>query len=250
MLNPPSISPRAVRPYPPAGLADAAVFGGIQLLERLQAGDRTHRPCRSRGRPARADEESPVEWSEEDVVFLHWRLLQESRPAGRPRDAAGREVRHPALGLHRAREGPQAVLVRESCLRVVGCSPLSPIAYCGLVDAEDVRDFIRHGLKAWLAADADALSLLGARGRRTNTRNGSRRGWPATRSGSTKQVRRIAVARRPVRLIHPHDTPYVAFFANALRPAPIQGVVMTAFKDVLCLAGDLPRLRHRRTPGL
>ena len=37
-----------------------------------------------------------------------------------------------------------------SCLRVVGCSPLSPIAYCGRVDAEEVRDRIRHGLKAWL----------------------------------------------------------------------------------------------------
>ena len=39
-----------------------------------------------------------------------------------------------------------------SCLRVVGCSPLSPIAYCGLVDAEEVRDRIRHSVKAWLAA--------------------------------------------------------------------------------------------------
>ena len=39
-----------------------------------------------------------------------------------------------------------------SCLRVVGCSPLSPIAYCGLVDAEEVRDRIRNGLKAWLNA--------------------------------------------------------------------------------------------------
>ena len=39
-----------------------------------------------------------------------------------------------------------------SCLRVVGCSPLSPIAYCGRIDVEEVRDRIRHGLKAWLEA--------------------------------------------------------------------------------------------------
>ena len=39
-----------------------------------------------------------------------------------------------------------------SCLRVVGCSPLSPIAYCGRVDAEEVRDRIRHNLKAWFNA--------------------------------------------------------------------------------------------------
>ena len=39
-----------------------------------------------------------------------------------------------------------------SCLRGVGCSRLSPIAYCGRIDAEEVRDRIRHGLKAWLEA--------------------------------------------------------------------------------------------------
>ena len=39
-----------------------------------------------------------------------------------------------------------------SCLRVVGCSPLSPIAYCGLVDAQEVRDRIQNNLKAWLSA--------------------------------------------------------------------------------------------------
>jgi len=36
-----------------------------------------------------------------------------------------------------------------SCLRVVGCSPLSPFAFCGLVDAHEIRDHIRHSVKAW-----------------------------------------------------------------------------------------------------
>jgi hypothetical protein len=39
-----------------------------------------------------------------------------------------------------------------SCLRGVGCSPLSPIAYCGLVDIEEVRERIRCGLRHWLPA--------------------------------------------------------------------------------------------------
>jgi hypothetical protein len=39
-----------------------------------------------------------------------------------------------------------------NCLRVVGCSPLSPIAYCGHVDAEEIRSRIRHGVKRWLEA--------------------------------------------------------------------------------------------------
>ena len=37
-----------------------------------------------------------------------------------------------------------------SCLRVVGCSPLSPLPYCGLVDVEEVRDFIRLAIPQWL----------------------------------------------------------------------------------------------------
>jgi hypothetical protein len=37
-----------------------------------------------------------------------------------------------------------------SCLRVVGCSPLSPLPYCGLVDVEEVRDCIRCATNSWL----------------------------------------------------------------------------------------------------
>ena len=49
------------------------------------------------------------------------------------------------------REKDQQPFSFVNCLRVVGCSPLSPIAYCGLVDAQDIRDHIRNKLKAWLS---------------------------------------------------------------------------------------------------
>ena len=39
-----------------------------------------------------------------------------------------------------------------NCLRVVGCSPLSPIAYCGLTDAEEIRDHVRSRVRSWLHA--------------------------------------------------------------------------------------------------
>jgi hypothetical protein len=39
-----------------------------------------------------------------------------------------------------------------SCLRVVGFSQLSTIDYCGLVDAQEVRDRIQNNVKAWLSA--------------------------------------------------------------------------------------------------
>ena len=96
-------------------------------------------------------EDAPVEWSEDDIVFLHWRLLQEVRHLADP--ATPLEEKLDTLRwVFTEREKDGAPFSFVSCLRVVGCSPLSPIAYCGLVDAEAVREHIRNGLKAWLTA--------------------------------------------------------------------------------------------------
>jgi len=96
------------------------------------------------------DDPSPVDWSEEDIVFLHWRLLQEISHLADP--ATPLEEKFDTLRwvfTEREKEGRPFSFV--SCLRVVGCSPLSPIAYCGLVDAEELRDLIRNSVKAWLS---------------------------------------------------------------------------------------------------
>ena len=97
------------------------------------------------------DEDALIEWSEDDIVFLHWRLLQEVRHLADP--ATPLEEKLDTLRwVFTEREKDAAPFSFVSCLRVVGCSPLSPIAYCGLVDAEEVRDRIRNGLKTWLNA--------------------------------------------------------------------------------------------------
>jgi hypothetical protein len=97
------------------------------------------------------DDESPVEWTEEDIVFLHWRLLQEVSDLSDPETPL--ETKLDTLRwVFTDRSKDRQPFSFVSCLRVVGCSPLSPIAYCGLVDAEEVRDRIRHSVKAWLAA--------------------------------------------------------------------------------------------------
>jgi hypothetical protein len=102
--------------------------------------------------PAAAlDDDEPVEWSEEDVVHLHWRLLQEVNRLADP--ATPLEEKFDTLRwvfTERTKDGLPFSFA--SCLRVVGCSPLSPIAYCGLVDIEEVRDRIRVGLRHWLPA--------------------------------------------------------------------------------------------------
>ena len=132
-------------------------------LRRASAGHRSH-PLRgaSSSRPAALPEgvvdaalptgaEALVEWSEEDIVFLHWRLLREVRRLADP--ATPLEEKLDTLRwvfTEPDKDGLPFSFV--NCLRVVGCSPLSPIAYCGLVDAEEVRERIRNRLKIWLNA--------------------------------------------------------------------------------------------------
>ena len=92
-----------------------------------------------------------IDWSEEDIVFLHWRLLQEINQLSDPTTPL--EDKFDTLRwvfTEREKDGLPFSFV--NCLRVVGCSPLSPIPYCGLVDAEEVRERIRHGLRPWLHA--------------------------------------------------------------------------------------------------
>ncbi|MCW5663678.1 MAG: hypothetical protein KIT35_07580 [Piscinibacter sp.] len=99
---------------------------------------------------AQAGAES-IDWTEQDVVFLHWRLLQEVEALSDPETPL--EAKLDTLRwVFTEREKDSRPFSFVNCLRVVGCSPLSPIAYCGLVDAEEIRSRIRHGVKQWLEA--------------------------------------------------------------------------------------------------
>lgn len=103
------------------------------------------------GGPDNTGEEWTEEWSEDDIVLLHWRLLQEIRHLADP--ATPLEEKLDTLRwvfTEREKDGLPFSFV--NCLRVVGCSPLSPIPYCGQLDAEEIRERIRHGLKPWLHA--------------------------------------------------------------------------------------------------
>lgn len=92
-----------------------------------------------------------MEWSEEDLVFLHWRLLQEVNSLADPQTPL--EEKFSTLRwIFTEREKDAKPFSFVSCLRVVGCSPLSPIAFCGLVDAEEIRDRIETCVPAWLRA--------------------------------------------------------------------------------------------------
>lgn len=87
------------------------------------------------------DEDDAPQWTEEEIVFLHWRLLREVR-----------NLADPDTPLHEKLETLRWVFTEPhkddrpfsfaNCLRVVGCSPLSPIPYCGAVDQDEIRERI------------------------------------------------------------------------------------------------------------
>ncbi|MCU7370016.1 hypothetical protein PEC18_03810 [Paucibacter sp. O1-1] len=147
-----SISPE-IRFYPPNDTAsgdhtERPVFQA--LLERLQAGDAHIVPVTTAAAMLDAsDDERCVEWSEEDVVLLHWRLLKEIGRLADP-ETPLEEKFDTLRWVFTEREKDRRPFSFVSCLRVVGCSPLSPLPYCGLVDAEEVRDSIRCAVRSWM----------------------------------------------------------------------------------------------------
>ncbi len=97
------------------------------------------------------DDESHVEWDEEDIVFLHWRLLKDVRDLSDPETPL--EAKFDTLRwIFTEREKDSQPFSFVNCLKVVGCSPLSPVPYVGLVDAEEMRDAIRVQVRTWINA--------------------------------------------------------------------------------------------------
>ena len=118
------------------------------LLDRLQT-DASLPPAAAALASLDADQGSPIEWSEEDVVLLHWRLLKEIGRLADP-ETPLEEKFDTLRWVFTEHDKDLRPFSFVSCLRVVGCSPLSPLPYCGLVDVEEVRDFIRLAIPQWL----------------------------------------------------------------------------------------------------
>lgn len=100
------------------------------------------------------DDAQACEWTEDDVVQLHWRLLLELRDLADPETPL--EVKLDTLRwVFTDPEKDEVPFSFANCLRVVGCSPLSPTAYFGAVDIDDVRCWILGQLKVWLGETLD-----------------------------------------------------------------------------------------------
>jgi hypothetical protein len=90
----------------------------------------------------------PMDWTEDDCVQLHWVLLAEINRLADP-DTPLDVVFDTLRWIFTERWKDALPFSFVNCLRVVGCSPLSPIAFCGQLDAQAIRDYIRNRMSFW-----------------------------------------------------------------------------------------------------
>lgn len=102
------------------------------------------------------------DWSEEEVVLLHWRLLQKLGGLGDPQTPLDEKL-DILRWVFADPIGQRKPFSFASCVNVIAASPLSPLPFMGGVDAETIRDWIRHHVRAWLGATIDRYPSWAAR---------------------------------------------------------------------------------------
>jgi hypothetical protein len=122
MLNQ-SVSPKVSHPTP-VGHVFPPIFSSWAATSR-------HRPAAIHDRAALEqmldDTEAPVEWSEEDIVFLHWRLLEEVSHLADPATPLEEKFDTLRWVFSERRKGRPAVLLRQLPAR---CRLQPPVAHC------------------------------------------------------------------------------------------------------------------------
>lgn len=97
------------------------------------------------------DADDAPEWTEEEVVHLHWRLLLELRRLPDPETPLEEKLDTLAWALTDPNLDGRPFSF-ASCLRVVGTSPMSPTPYFGLIQVDDIRDWLRTNARKWIHA--------------------------------------------------------------------------------------------------
>lgn len=98
--------------------------------------------------PLIAIEDAP-EWSEAAVVQLHWVLLQELRKLTDPETPLEEKIETLDWALT-SPSNDHLPFSFASCVRVVGTSPMSPTAYFGRVDVDELRQWLLVNARRWL----------------------------------------------------------------------------------------------------
>jgi len=97
------------------------------------------------------DRAVPPEWTDEETVLLHWRLLEELRGLEDPETPLEEKIDALRWVLSEPRF-ENAPFSFSRCVKVVCSSPLAPIPYCGPADPESVREWFRNRVRRWFLA--------------------------------------------------------------------------------------------------
>ena len=97
------------------------------------------------------DADAAPEWTEEDVVHLHWRLLLELRRLPDPETPLEEKLDTLAWALTDPSFDGRPFSF-ANCLRVVGTSPMSPTPYFGLIQVDEIRAWLRTNSRKWIDA--------------------------------------------------------------------------------------------------
>lgn len=95
------------------------------------------------------DSDPPSPWSEEDVVLLHWLLLKQVQRLADPETPFAEKI----WTLNWVFTDPEKDALPfsfVSCVKVVSCSPLSPLPFIGDFDVSDLRDRIAYSARRWI----------------------------------------------------------------------------------------------------
>jgi hypothetical protein len=135
----------------------------LALFAPPLAADDVHHRARFQDLPAQAqhtvsaylddpgDADDAPEWTEEDVVHLHWRLLLELRRLPDPETPLEEKLDTLAWALTDPTLDGRPFSF-ANCLRVVGTSPMSPTPYFGLMQIDDIRNWLRINARKWIRA--------------------------------------------------------------------------------------------------
>lgn len=96
-----------------------------------------------------ANSDAPIEWTEKDVVLLHCLLLDELNGLADPTTPLEEKL-DTLRWVFTDPDKDDKPFSFANCVRVVGCSPLSTYAYCGLLDIETLRDLLLFDVRRWM----------------------------------------------------------------------------------------------------
>ena len=142
---------------PYSNLQPVAVHAGslwLQLPRVRNVADAVPDPEAALRQITDSDEEPSIDWTEENVVRLHCLLLDDLSALADP--ATPLEEKFDTLRwIFTDPDKDDKPFSFASCVRVVGCSPLSTFPYFGRIHADDFRELLQGHVRQWLRETLD-----------------------------------------------------------------------------------------------